>query len=207
MPDERDVKSPKVGSDRREDAKVGGKLDFGIPADKAQSPQPIGGRNKGPEQGTGPTRSGSRAIRDVGVGHPTGPSGAGSGGDLDPDWIGLDGSGVAADPRPDRTSGPDMTDEGGSAPFASGGPARPNQGTHHRHGGPTEIVHGSTVDRSGGDASTTGPETGSDTTSSGYRSQIRPDVNASTDQERENDIPDNAAAGEITSDEAGGQGG
>jgi hypothetical protein len=86
-----------------------------------------------------------------------------------------------------------MTD-GHSDAFASGPPAagrnqlRP--GTH----GATEPVHGSTVDRSGGDASTTGSGMGSDSTESAA---------SISDQ----DIPDNAAAGEISSDEVGGQGG
>src|SRR5947209_11454177 len=80
----------KVGSDPAADREFGGKLDFGIPAGKAKAPLPDGGREKGPEQGTGPMRSGEEGKRVDGVGYPPGPPGAGSGGDLDPDFVGLD---------------------------------------------------------------------------------------------------------------------
>lgn len=186
--------SGKVGSDRAADREIGGKGDFGIPADRVKAPLPTGGREKGPEQGTGYERSGASGVRVSGVGHAPGGPGTGSGGDLDPDFIGLDGKGgVAASPGERKTSGPDMTD-GHSDAFASGPPAagenelRP--GTH----GAIEPVHGSTVDRSGGDATTTGSGIGSDST-------------ASAASISDNDIPDNAAAGEISSGEAGGQGG
>ncbi len=87
--------SPKVGSDRNADKLIGGKLDFGIPARQANASEPEGGRAKGPEQGTGPMRSGDQGVRTSGVGHAPGNDGAGSGGDLDPDFIGLDGKGGA----------------------------------------------------------------------------------------------------------------
>src|SRR5205823_11739751 len=45
----------KVGSDPG--ARVAGKGDFGIPADQAIRPIEEAGRGKGPDQGTGPTRS------------------------------------------------------------------------------------------------------------------------------------------------------
>ena len=147
----------KVGSDPN--APVGGKLDFGIPASQVKAPLSDGGREKGVEQGTGPMRSGNRAVRTSGVGHPPGRAGTGSGGDIDTDVVGLGGrGGVAASPASGRTSGPDIT-EGGSAPFASGPPARgKNQRRPGAHG-TAQRVRGSTVDRTGGDASTTGPET------------------------------------------------
>ena len=153
----------KVGSDRSADREVGGKLDFGIPANRATEPQPIGGRDKGPEQGTGPMRSGSDDERTSGVGHAPGRPGAGSGGDLDTEFIGLDGKGgIAARPASGRTRGPDIT-EGGSAPFASGPPAKgENELPAGTHGVPPEIVIGSTVDRTGEDASTTGMGGGAD---------------------------------------------
>lgn len=190
-----DKTSGKVGSDRAADQEIGGKGDFGIPATRANAPVPIGGRDKGPEQGTGYERSGASGVRASGVGHAPGAPGTGSGGDLDPDFIGLDGKGgVAASPGERKTSGPDMTD-GRSDAFASGPPAKgENQLPAGTHGAPSQIVRGSTVDRSGGDASTTGSGMGSDSTES---------VASFSDQ----DIPDNAAAGEISSGEAGGQGG
>lgn len=151
--------SGKVGSDSAADREVGGELDFGIPASKAAPPP--GGLGKGPEQGTGPMRSGARAVRTDGVAHPPGPEGAGSGGDLDPDFIGLDKKGALAnDPSERHTSGPDVVTSGQSDALASGPPARGhNELPAGPHGAPPEIVHGSTVDRTGGDASTTGPDT------------------------------------------------
>lgn len=185
--------SGKVGSNRAADREIGGKLDFGIPADRAKAPLPDGGREKGPEQGTGPMRSGAMGVRDSGVGHAPGTPGAGSGGDLDPDFIGLDGKGgLAASPASGRTQGPDIT-EGGSAPFASGPPARgENELPAGTHGAPPQIVRGSTVDRGGGDASTTGPESGADST-------LSPTAYPRLD------VPDDETVGEISSDEAGGQ--
>jgi hypothetical protein len=106
-------------------------------------------------------RSGASGLRDSGVGHTPGAPGTGSGGDLDPDFIGLDGKGgLSASPASGRTSGPDIT-EGGSAPFASGPPAEgENELRPGTHGAPSEVVRGSTVDRTGGDASTTGSSSG-----------------------------------------------
>lgn len=180
----------KVGSDRAADKEFGGKLDFGIPAARAKSPQPIGGRDKGPEQGTGPMRSGSQGTRTSGVGHAPGKPGTGSGGDLDPSFIGLDRmGGIAAAPASGRTEGADIT-AGGSSAFASGPPAKgENQTQRGAHGAVHEKQRGSTVDRTGGDASTTGWGGGSDSTAGAPQS---------------NNI-DDAAAGEITSDEAGGE--
>lgn len=181
----------KVGSDRAADREIGGKGDFGIPAAQANAPQPIGGRDKGPEQGTGYMRSGASGVRESGVGHAPGRAGTGSGGDLDPDFIGLDGKGgLSASPASGRTTGPDITD--GRDAFASGGPSRgENELPAGTHGAPSEVVRGSTVDRSGGDASTTGAGMGSDSTESAASFSDR-------------DVPDNAAAGEISGDEAGG---
>jgi hypothetical protein len=189
------AQSGKVGSDRAADREVGGKGDFGIPASRATAPQPIGGRDKGPEQGTGYQRSGTSGTRTSGVGHAPGAAGTGSGGDLDPDFIGLDGKGgIATSPGERKTQGPDMTD-GQSDPFASGPPSKgENQLPPGTHGAPSQVVRGSTVDHSGGDATTTGSGMGSDSTESAASFSDR-------------DIPDNAAAGEITGGEAGGQGG
>jgi hypothetical protein len=181
--------SGKVGSDRAADHAFGGKGDFGIPAAKVTAPLPDGGREKGPEQGTGPMRSGSAGTRTDGVGHAPGSPGAGSGGDVDPDFIGLDGQGsLSTKPASGRTRGPDIT-EGGSDAFASGGPAKgENETRRGTHGAPTEVIRGSTVDRSGGDASTTGMGGGSDSAT------------------RAEGGIDDAAAGEISSGEAGGTG-
>jgi hypothetical protein len=154
---------PKVGTDPEAAEEFGGKLDFGIPANEAtaENDDPYG-RVKGPEKGTGPTRSGSSGVRIDGVGAPTGPAGAGSGGDLDPDFIGLDRmGGLANDPAGD-TCGPDKTSRGGSAPFASGEPAEGKGNLPPGHVGGDKRVHGSTtngdIDGSQGAGSTSGGE-------------------------------------------------
>lgn len=92
----RAARKDKVGSDPAADRSFGGKMDFGIPAAEAKAPLPDGGREKGPEPGTGPMRSGEEGDRVNGVAYPPGPPGAGSGGDLDPDFIGLDRKGGIA---------------------------------------------------------------------------------------------------------------
>lgn len=152
-------KNEKVGSDVQADRDFGGKLDFGYPAADVKAPLPDGGREKNREQGTGPMRSGEDGNRVNGVGRPPGPPGAGSGGDLDPDVLGLDGrGGVANDVTEHRTSGPDIVES--QTPASEG--AHQAHGSHSvrpgAHGASPEVVRGSTVDRSGGDASTTGQE-------------------------------------------------
>jgi hypothetical protein len=100
-------KNAKVGGSKKAAKEFGGKHDFGIPAKEATvaNDDPYG-RVKGPEKGTGPTRSGDADDdRTTGVGAPTGPPGAGSGGDLDPDFIGLDGSGGVSQKGPDQGDG------------------------------------------------------------------------------------------------------
>jgi hypothetical protein len=153
----RGVARDKVGSSVKAADAVGGALDFGVPADRARGPVMPGGYGKGPDPGTGPMREEGEGVRTSGVGAPPGPPGAGSGGDLDADFIGFDGrGGVAKDPGERRTKGPDIT-EGGSAPFASGPPAR---GENERRpggvGGPRPVLD--TVDHSGGDVTTSGAE-------------------------------------------------
>jgi hypothetical protein len=132
---------------------VGGKRDFGIPASRARGPTKSGGRGKDRERATGPTRSGTDS-RETGVGAPTGSAGAGSGGDLDPDIVGLDGRALARAPI-DRTSGPDMIEQGGSAPFASGPPAKGEDAAPRgKVGGSRRVTGGDTIDHGGGDVTT-----------------------------------------------------
>jgi len=90
----------KVGSASRV-KRPGGSSDFGTPARRAR-PR-AGGRGKGPDQGTGSERAGSRGIRESAVGHAIGSPGAGSGGDIDTDVVGVGtGVGLAAE-GPDET--------------------------------------------------------------------------------------------------------
>jgi hypothetical protein len=159
-------KEHKVGGSKQAARKFGGKNDFGIPAKEATvaNDDPYG-RVKGPEKGTGPTRSGAQGRRTTGVGAPTGPAGAGRGGDLDPDIIGVGGTGGVARDGPDRTQGPDIT-EGGSGTFASGPPAKgDNQPPKGQHGGSVR-VQGTT---------TTGDISGSETaaSTSGGQEELR----------------------------------
>ena len=112
----------KVGDDPEALRKIGGKGDFGIPAS-----DPIArareGDIEGRPAGSAPGYSGDAGVRTTGVGSLGGPPGHDSGGDLDPDIIGLDGRGglAAKPPREDEVTDASTTD-GGSA-FASGGPA------------------------------------------------------------------------------------
>lgn len=148
----------KVGSSHQAAAKEpGGAHDFGIPARQATMDSFPGGRAKGPDAGTGPMRSDAEGRRTVGVGAPPGSDGAGSGGDVDTDVIGLDGrGGIAGDPTERRSVGPDIT-QGESDAFASGPPAA-------GHAAPAKKQPLSdrpafdTVDHSGGDVTTSGDE-------------------------------------------------
>jgi hypothetical protein len=132
-------------------------------------------------------RASSDGDRTHGVGsQPAGP-GSGSGGDLDPDVIGVgSGSGIAQNP-PEEPSRAEST-TGGSEQFASGPPARGKNTLRRGSHGAAPRVRGDFVDHSGGDASTTGEGVGSATASP-------PD--------NPEDI-DDAAAGEISLDEASG---
>jgi hypothetical protein len=159
---ERDEQRTASASERNA-KNVGGSLDFGIPAARAAGPR-RGGRGKGPEQGTGSQRASGRGVRETGVGWSEGSPGSGSGGDLDPDVVGVgSGRGLAAGPA-GRTTGPDMVpaEEGNNA-FASGPRARGERPAPRAK--PTRGAkrsRGDTVDHGGGDASTTGPESGAD---------------------------------------------
>lgn len=151
----------KVGSDEAALQRTGGAGDFGIPAAKQTRPQPIGGREKGPQKGTGPMRAGTMGDRVSGVGGDPGGPGHSSGGDLDPDYVGIAGSGGLSESAPGNVNPGQAATTGGSEEFASGGPAqgRNQDRARGRVGGRKQVEGGSTVDRSGGDASTTGPET------------------------------------------------
>ncbi len=141
----KEQQSKKVGGSKEAARKFGGKHDFGIPAEEATAENDFPhGRAKGPQKGTGPTRSGAQGRRTSGVGAPLGPAGSGSGGDLDPDIVGVGGTGGVAREGPDRTRGADIT-TGGSQTFASGPPAQgKNEGAPGHHGGSVR-VKGTTV--------------------------------------------------------------
>lgn len=174
----------KVGSSVESTQKYGSKLDLGVPASRARGPIKSGGRGKGPEQGTGTRRAVGEGRRTSGVGYPLGSDGTGSGGDLDTEIIGVgSGAGIAAGP-PGHTEGPDVTTQGGSEPFASGPPAKGRNTAPRGNVGGSKRIKGDSHDHSGGDASTTGPESGAD-------QSLRPTA-----------YPAPAADGDVTDDEA-----
>src|SRR5215212_3805224 len=118
--------SDKVGSDPQAAENFAEKHDFGIPSEDAAPDMTIEDRDyPGRPAGSKRTRSGASGRRTVGVGSTEGPDGKGSGGEIDTDIIGLDGSGggVASDGQLGNTVGPDNTD-GSSNEFASGPPAK-----------------------------------------------------------------------------------
>jgi hypothetical protein len=169
----------KVGSDRGAAAHFAGNRDFGIPAEGAgrftevaeeAKYQPGGDHLSDPR----PARSGESANRESGVGGVNAGPGSSSGGDIDTDFVGVGTHGIGlSESGPDvRTTGPDMT-QGGT----------PHHDPHpHR---PRKKMRGDTVDRSGGDATTTGEGMGSGGLETADRG-------------------DDAAAGELSQGEAAG---
>ena len=125
-----------------EDAKeIGGKADFGVPASNVAERSYTSRNTKRSDPGAAPPRSGSEDSRTSGAGGNSSGPGSSSGGDLNPDIIGIaTGSGVfAASGKIHEPSGPDDA-TGTSRDFASGPPA------HGAKPSSTEVqVHGSTV--------------------------------------------------------------
>jgi hypothetical protein len=162
-----------------EDAKaVGGKGDFGVPEKDVIERTYTSENTRHADPGGATARAGSDESRVSGVGgHESGP-GSSSGGDLDPDLIGLGtGGGVAASGKVHEAPGPDDA-TGTSADFASGPPARgSNQGTDEHP------IRGTTVQYP--DDRTTSPD-GADSAS-----------------HAEGD--DDSFAGEVSGDEASGR--
>ena len=153
----------KVGSAARAAKRFGGKSDFGVSESRANTEY---ARRKGREAKFTPTGShpidprqeigATQQARVSGVGKSNAGPGGASSGDLDPDIIGVGGAGglAQAPADPSRVADPEWSD-GSSDEFASGPHARgENQGASGGAGG-DKRVSGSTVDRSGGDESTT----------------------------------------------------
>jgi hypothetical protein len=117
-------KKGKVGSDPSAAENFAGKHDFGIPSEDAAPDMTVEDRDfPGRPAGNKKTRSGASGKRTVGVGSTEGPDGKGSGGEVDPEIIGLDGGGgVSSDGELGNPPGPDDSD-GSSNEFASGPPA------------------------------------------------------------------------------------
>jgi hypothetical protein len=127
-----DEEDGKVGSDPEAARKFANDGDFGIPAEDAAPDMTVEDRDyPGRPAGNIRTRSGASGKRTVGVGSTEGPDGKGSGGDIDPDVIGLGTEGgISSDGELGNREGPDDSD-GSSNEFASGGPAKgENQGRY-----------------------------------------------------------------------------
>jgi hypothetical protein len=129
-------------------------MDFGTPVENAQ-PR---GRAKDAAEGLPRSETGRAhgpGDRTHGVGSYVAGPGSGSGGDVDPDVIGIDdGTGLAQDGLDDEDEIGEAETSGGSEEFASGPPAEGRnqlpRGTHGGGGRP----RGDTVDHSGEDVST-----------------------------------------------------
>jgi hypothetical protein len=173
---------PKVGTSPRAAAAFGGKGDFGAPESDVTERQYVSAAVKARDPGGSQPRSGADGQRTSGVGSRASGPGSGSGGDLDPDVIGLAKHGGLASAGPDRRAGADTTD-GSPGKFASGSAARRGTGINAKR---RERVTGSTVDHSGGDISTTGAGQGA----------------ASVTNPLARD--DDSFAGEVSNDEAAG---
>jgi hypothetical protein len=135
----------KVGSSRAAAQEVGGKLDFGNPVHQPEvvrmnEDDPID-RPAGSALGVGS----DPGRRTVGVGSAGGADGDSSGGDIDPDFVGLaGGAGLTQSPGGRVTTGPSST-TGSSDEFAGGGHAKgDNALPKGQIGGETMKVRGTT---------------------------------------------------------------
>ena len=132
----------KVGSDPSAAENFAEKHDFGIPSEDAAPDMTVEDRDfPGRPAGNKRTRSGASGKRTIGVGSTEGPDGKGSGGEVDTDLIGLDGSGggVSSDGVVGKPPGPDDSD-GSSNEFASGPPAKGENRGRYQPGQPVGDV-------------------------------------------------------------------
>jgi hypothetical protein len=166
------ARDQKVGSNSDAAKGFGGNQDFGAPeADRAERDY-ASRSTKSQDKGGAPAHATGEGQRTSGVGGNASGPGSSSGGDLDTDFVGVGtgGAGVAASGKIHSPPGPDDA--------ATVNPPKPDRQP------PLSQPPGTTVDRSGGDVSTTGSGEGAAAANS-------PDS-------------DNAAAGEISLDEAAG---
>jgi hypothetical protein len=174
----------KVGEDRQAAKRFADKNDFGARESNRPEREYASRAAKAQDPGASPPRSGEDGARVSGAGSHASGAGAGSGGDLDTDIVGVGtgGSGVAASGKIHDPSGPDDSD-GTSNEFAAPGPKGHARRRQH---GASESVKGTTIDRSGGDVSTTAPGQGAASMGQSIAGH------------------DDASAGEISNDEAAG---
>jgi hypothetical protein len=112
------------GSSAEDAMQVGGKGDFGVPESDVAERTYTSKNTKRSDPGAAPARPASEGVRTSGAGGYSSGPGSSSGGDLDPDIIGVGtGGGVAASGKIHEPAGPDEA-TGTSGDFASGPPAR-----------------------------------------------------------------------------------
>jgi hypothetical protein len=177
----------KPGSSAEDARAVGGEGDFGESANENNrlDRDYVSRNTKMSDPGAAqPRSSGMAGARESGAGGSAVGTGASSGGDLDTDIVGVGtgGSGIAQSGVAGRPPGPDDSD-GSSREFASGPPAKGEKGPH------AGKVEGTIVDRSGGGRESTPQGEGADSATSPEQ------------------FGDDSFKGEISSGEAGGQGG
>ena len=181
--------SLKPGSSAEDARKVGGEGDFGASAgqDRPAERDYVSRNTKASDPGAAqPFGWEQEGVRDHGAGGRASGPGSASGGDIDPDIVGVGtgGSGIAASGNVGRAAGPDDSD-GTSDEFASGGHAEGKNSAGRNQVGGSKRVQG-TTHSADADISTGGDPQGSD---------------AATNPRR----GDDAFAGEISSGEAQGQ--
>ena len=187
QPNQKDPADLKPGSSAEDARAVGGKGDFGVSADQDNRvDRDYTSRNtKASDPGAAQPRAGGLGgTRESGAGGSEVGTGASSGGDIDTDIVGVGtgGSGIAQSGVVGRPPGPDDSD-GSSREFASGPPAKGEKGPK------AGKVEGTIVDRSGGGRESTPQGEGADSATSPEQ------------------FGDDSFKGEISSGEAGGQGG
>ncbi len=147
----------KVGSDAEAVHKIGGKNDFGTPV-RSELVRDHEDDIESRPAGSAPGNTGASGNRTTGVGSAGGEAGHDSGGDLDPDWIGLDGhGGLSAKPVLGHVDGPDDAGEP-SDTFASGKPSKNKSKIKPGSHGVAPSAVGDYVDHCGSDARTINPK-------------------------------------------------
>ena len=181
----RTVARGKVGSSGTAAKAFGGRKDFGAAESDLAEREYVSQNARRRDRGADIEHARGESERTSGVGANESGPGSGSGGDLDPDYIGVGeaGTGISASGGADRTQGPDMT-EGSPNTFASGPPSRGKSRIDPKR---RERVRGTTFDRSGSDESTVAPQGA-----------------ASVNSPRARDEYGDSFRGEISADEAAG---
>jgi len=178
--------SGKVGSDRDAARHVSGKGDFGVPVDKGRTSElDYASRNtKASDRGAAQARSCEfEGDRTHGAGGTASGTGSSSGGDLDPDIIGIGGIGGISASGPDEQIG--VETDGTTRGRASGPPV-----LHHDH---PETHRAEQAQQEYRSIASAMAESGSESADSGQGADATGNAQAKADD---------AFAGEISSDEA-----